>query len=286
MKHLVLILSQCLVIVSSLSPPPNALVTALLGPNPLTADPSTVHWEVAHRAAANDAPENSLEAVRLAAENGAKWVEFDISFTKDNVAVAFHDDTLDRMTTASGPISSYTYEELSKLDLGVKHPSNMTGVRIPTVDQFISLCLSLNIKMIIDLKSWKSPRYTRDFIISLYNKYPGLSSNAMVTSFFPHLLYLLRSESPNITCSISSAPHLVPSFLSLFYPTLADLASYKLVGLSAILAHKSAVTKEYVAKWSSRGVRVMAWTVDDPVEKKYMKDELKVQVLTDTVRKK
>ena len=148
------------------------------------------------------------------------------------------------------------------------------------MDQFISLCLSLNIKMIIDLKSWKSPRYTRDFIVQ------GLSSNAMVTSFFPHLLYLLRSESPNITCSISSAPHLVPSFLSLFYPTLADLASYKLVGLSAILAHKSAVTKEYVAKWSSRGVRVMAWTVDDPVEKKYMKDELKVQVLTDTVRKK
>ena len=60
---------------------------------------------VAHRAACLDAPENSLEAVREAAKNGAKWVEFDVSFTSDGVAIAFHDDTVDRVTSGSGLIS-------------------------------------------------------------------------------------------------------------------------------------------------------------------------------------
>ena len=282
MKCVYLVLSFCSVVIT-LAPPPKNIVRTLLGPDPLSSDPSTINWEIAHRAAGSDAPENSLEAVTLAAENGAKWVEFDVSFTADNVAVVFHDDTLNRVTTASGPINSYTFQDLSNLDLGVRHPSNMTGVRIPTVEQFISLCLSLNMKMIIDLKTWQSPRQTTNFILSLYKQFPKLSANAMVTSFFPHLLYMLRSNNPNIICSISSAPHLAPPIVSMLYPSLSDIATNKLVGLSAILTHKSAITKDYVARWADRGVRVMAWDVDNEAEKKYMREVLKVQILTDTV---
>ena len=88
-------------------------------------------WEVAHRAACLDAPENSLEAVRsvknhwtkqdleplipkfrLAAANGAKWVEFDVSFTSDGTAVAFHDDTVDRITDGEGAVTSLTFSQV------------------------------------------------------------------------------------------------------------------------------------------------------------------------------
>ena len=74
-------------------------------------------WIVAHRAACLDAPENSLEAVRLAAKNGAEWIEFDVSFSSDLIGVAFH-DTLDRVTMTGGQVDSLTYTQLAELDLG------------------------------------------------------------------------------------------------------------------------------------------------------------------------
>ena len=67
---------------------------------------------MAHRACGIDAPENSLSALRLCVKNGAKFVEFDVSFTSDEVAVVFHDDTVDRLTSEKGYINQMTYEQV------------------------------------------------------------------------------------------------------------------------------------------------------------------------------
>ena len=100
----------------------------------------------------------------MAAANGAKWVEFDVSFTSDGTAVAFHDDTVDRITDGEGAVTSLTFSQvlfqhetallksffqLSKLDLAIKHPlsANYKGVRIPKVEDFVAECLRLNMKV-------------------------------------------------------------------------------------------------------------------------------------------
>ena len=115
-------------------------------------------WIVAHRVACLDAPENSLEAVRLAAKNGAKWIEFDVSFSSDLIGVAFHDDTLERVTMTSGQVDSLTYTQLAELDLAHKHPlsASFNNVKIISVEQFVAECVDLSLKMIIDLKTWNS----------------------------------------------------------------------------------------------------------------------------------
>ena len=48
------------------------------------------------------------------------------------------------------------------------------------------------LKVIIDLKSWESPEETVNLISSLYMQMPKLRTSALVTSFFPQLLYKLR----------------------------------------------------------------------------------------------
>ena len=264
---------------------------------------------VAHRAACLDAPENSLEAVREAAKNGAKWVEFDVSFTSDGVAVAFHDDTVDRVTSGSGLISSLSLAQVAGLDLASKHPksSDFKNARIPTVEQFVDECLKNDMKLIIDLKTYTMPDETIDLLSKLYIKHPELKRNSIVTSFFPNLLYRLRSRHPDAVAAISTRPYFLscsswegtrasmrPRFPSLarqllagagdaVFSALLDSLLWWVVGLSAVLVHRHVITREYVDTWRARGVTVMAWTVNCPVEKKFYRDVLKVPVLSDTM---
>jgi len=298
----------CILAALKLPSPDKDLVKNVLGDDMDIQDQENAAWRVAHRAACLDAPENSLEAVRLAAKNGAKWVEFDVSFSSDLSSIAFHDDTLDRVTTASGPVNSLTYTQLSKLDLATKHPlsASFNNVRIPSVEEFVAECVKLDLKMIIDLKTWELPEETVNLILSLRKQFPTLKTNSIITSFFPTLLYKLRSSDPSIVTAVSTRPYFlslatwegvsygmrprfsgikqwVAMFLDMLYTPMLEQILWWMVGLSAVLVHRAVITREYVDMWKRKGVRVMAWTVNCPVEKKFMRQVLGVQVLTDTL---
>jgi len=306
---MVLGLMICLVTYFRLPAPNPQLARKVLGvqPKPEMGD-TEVDWEVAHRAAGLDAPENSLEALRLAAKNGARVVEFDVSFTSDKTAVVFHDDTVDRVTQATGNITNLPFSSLKKLDLSVKHPLGAGFSGIPKLDDFVEECLRLKLKMIIDLKTYNVPEETTATVLDLYKRFPSMKSCTMVTSFFPNLLYRLRAADPDIVCSLSFRSHFVaystyegisegmkPRFSgmkfmaavimdALFLWALEHFLWYFL-GLSAILVHKAMVTPEFVNTWRLKGVRVMAWTVNDPLEKAFLRYNLGVQSLTDTLEK-
>ena len=70
----------------------------------------------AHRGACEYAPENTLEAFRIAAELGADGVELDIHQTRDQELVVIHDERLDRTSTGKGFVKDYTLEELRQFD--------------------------------------------------------------------------------------------------------------------------------------------------------------------------
>ncbi len=64
----------------------------------------------------SNAPENSLEAFRLAIENGY-GIELDVQLSKDKVPVVFHDATLKRMCGVNSNVWDYTLEELKAFTL-------------------------------------------------------------------------------------------------------------------------------------------------------------------------
>ena len=66
----------------------------------------------AHRGGAEEFPENTLRAFRHAVELGFTHVETDVHATADGVAVAFHDDTLDRVTDGRGVVEDLTWSDL------------------------------------------------------------------------------------------------------------------------------------------------------------------------------
>jgi glycerophosphoryl diester phosphodiesterase len=110
---------------------------------------------VAHRGASAYAPEHTLEAYRLALEQGADYVEQDLAVTKDGVLVCIHDLTLERTTnveavfpdravregsaTGRWRVHDFTLAEIKRLDAGAWFDKKFTGARIPTFQEAVDL---------------------------------------------------------------------------------------------------------------------------------------------------
>ena len=122
---------------------------------------------VAHRGASAYAPEHTIEAYRLAIEQGADFIEQDLQITKDGVLVCLHDLTLERTTnveevfpvrfrvdvsedqspggaSAIAPtkhwyVSDFTLGEIKRLDAGSWFNAKFKGARVPTFQEAIDL---------------------------------------------------------------------------------------------------------------------------------------------------
>ena len=113
-------------------------------------------WLVAHRGASAYAPENTVPAFVLAAEQGATFVEFDLQLTKDRRIVVLHDNSLERTTNIeevfpdrgrpapSGRAGARTWmledfalDEIKRLDAGAWFDAKYRGTRIPTFGETI-----------------------------------------------------------------------------------------------------------------------------------------------------
>jgi glycerophosphoryl diester phosphodiesterase len=92
----------------------------------------------AHRGDWRNAPENSLQAYKLAIAMGVDIIEVDLDKTRDGVIVIMHDPTLDRTTTGKGKTADFTLAELKALHLrdGLHVPTQHT---IPTLEEVMLL---------------------------------------------------------------------------------------------------------------------------------------------------
>jgi glycerophosphoryl diester phosphodiesterase len=91
---------------------------------------------IAHRGFAQTFPENTLPAVRGAIERGASMVEVDCRRCASGEIVVFHDETVDRVTEASGRVADLPaadLESLNVLESGAGVPTLRTVVdAVPT----------------------------------------------------------------------------------------------------------------------------------------------------------
>jgi glycerophosphoryl diester phosphodiesterase len=114
---------------------------------------------VAHRGASAHAPENTMDAFRLAVEMGADAIELDVHRTRDGKLAVIHDDTLDRTTDATGAISELTLDEIRKADAGARFtapdgsfPFAGRGLQVPTLAEVIDW-LPEGIGLVVELKA-------------------------------------------------------------------------------------------------------------------------------------
>jgi glycerophosphoryl diester phosphodiesterase len=77
---------------------------------------------LAHRGGDGAGTENTLAAFHDAVALGFEVVETDLQVTADGVLVLFHDETLDRVTDAKGPVSAWTWSQLRRVRVGGREP--------------------------------------------------------------------------------------------------------------------------------------------------------------------
>lgn len=106
----------------------------------------------AHRGASAYAPENTLEAFRLAAEMGADGVELDVQLSRDGKLVVAHDETIDRVSSGTGYIKDYTLAQLKKLSFNRLFP-DFKDARIPTLKEVYELLKPAGLTVNVELKT-------------------------------------------------------------------------------------------------------------------------------------
>ncbi|XP_011504543.1 PREDICTED: glycerophosphodiester phosphodiesterase 1 [Ceratosolen solmsi marchali] len=298
-------------------PPPNIdVVNKVLGIDPIKLnekyndnDEEYSMKVVAHRGAGYDYPENSLSAYRYCYQKGCDGIEIDLNLTKDNIAIVFHDSTIDRLTGISGYIRDMTWSELKDYDISANHPLRSKlfpeGAKIALFDEVLKEFLQNDKRMFIDIKV-----HTNEIIetvLNAFKKHPQLYEKAVISTFNPITVYTIRKRDPGIVAGIAWRPRIFsmnnyngidgpykPRYNNLFKQigaVIVDIihkwalenVTYYILGLSFLLLHKDVISLECIRQWNNRGIRIVAWTVNLPTEKIHFAKNLKVTYLTDTL---
>ena len=90
---------------------------------------------IAHRGASEDAPENTLEAFRLAWLQNADAIEGDFRLTKDGQIVCIHDEDTSRTCGEKMIVAESTYVELSQLDASAHFKGDLAPQSIPLLSE-------------------------------------------------------------------------------------------------------------------------------------------------------
>lgn len=256
---------------------------------------------VAHRGGGHDAPENTIAAIRAASKNGATGVELDLEFTADGVPVLMHDESVDRTTNGSGPLSKMLFSELRKLDAAAKHrfSDRFRGEKVPTLQEAVEECIKRQLTIYFDVKG--HPDEAAAALKELFRKYPVLYNTSIVCSFEPKVIYRMRQADPNVVTALTHRPWSLSRFgdgtlrfssvwkhhWMQVLDVLLDWAHHHLLwnlcGVSAFLVQKNFVSPDYVQYWAARGVEVVGWTVNTAVEKQYYQQLLKINYITDSL---
>ena len=107
---------------------------------------------LAHRGASGHAPENTLEAFRLAMEMGADGFELDVHVSKDGELIVIHDENVKRTTNGEGFIKDMTLAELKELD-ACKGMEAYRGAKIPTLAEVYELVKDTNHIVNVEIKT-------------------------------------------------------------------------------------------------------------------------------------
>ncbi|MBD8042348.1 glycerophosphodiester phosphodiesterase [Arthrobacter sp. Sa2BUA2] len=206
---------------------------------------------LAHRGFSPAGLENTMVAFEAAAELGFGYLETDVRTTSDGVLMAFHDETLDRVTDASGAIGRRSLRELHGVRVGGTEP-------IPTFEELLVHWPRMRLN--VDIKDAAGA----EALAALIEKHQA-HDRVLVTSFSDRRrLQCLRQLSQP---AASSAGSLATALLLLLSPlglgrTVARIGRFQCVQVPLRFRTLPVVTPAFLRRCHRAGIQVHVWTVN------------------------
>ena len=220
-------------------------------PPSLPSSPAKVPLGLSHRGFSPDGLENTMAAFQAAVDLGFGYLETDVRTTSDGVLMAFHDESLDRVTDAAGPISARSLRELRSVRVRGTEP-------IPTFEEV--LVRWPEVRLNVDIKDAAGAAA----LAALIEKHQA-HERVLVTSFSDRrrLDCLRRLSRPAATSagSAGTAALLLLSPLGLASLT-ARLFRFRCVQVPVNFRGIPVVRPAFLRRCRRAGIQVHVWTVN------------------------
>ncbi|MCP8884427.1 glycerophosphoryl diester phosphodiesterase [Devosia sp. XJ19-1] len=211
----------------------------------------------AHRGASALAPENTIAAFRTAAEQGAKWVELDVALSMDGKLIVIHDDSVDRTSSGSGSLGELTGEQIASFDAGSWFDPRFAGERIPTLAETLVALGELGLSANVEIKQHKHHKSLDQLVeavqADISHRAPG--TKIMISSFDPAALTAMHKLEPDLE-------------MAMLWGRPPEDWAEQLAAIPAttIHMHFKALSIGMLEETTKRGIKVRAWTCNDPVQ--------------------
>jgi len=210
-------------------------------------------WVIAHRGASAVAPENTMAAFRRAVELGAECIETDLHLSRDGRLIIIHDATLSRTTTGDGLVKNYTFNELREFDAGSWFSKDFAGEKMPAIEELLDLAGQADLSLYLEIKGGAGYGVERAVISALRGRKE--SKAAVVLCFDASVLDRIHQLDRLLMTGL------------LFESGGEDMVKEAVrVGARQIGPRGDCVTPELVADAHRRGLKVIAWTINEPAQ--------------------
>lgn len=226
---------------------------------------------LAHRGGAKDAPENTTAAFDSAIAAGFTYLELDIHLSSDGVLMVIHDARLDRTTDMQGDVRDFTARELETADAGYWYTTNGKqsfpfrghGVGIPRLEDLLNRYPDIHFN--IDPKSDEGVAP----LIDVLERTHAWDRVGIACGSHKRIEAVRQLAGERVPTAMSPREVL----LALAAARRGELALPR-QGADYIqmpLYHHS-ITARFVRQAHRAGLRVHAWTIDDPAAMEYLFD--------------
>ncbi len=202
--------------------------------------------------------ENSVKSIKAAIDAGY-GIEMDLQLSADGHAMVFHDDDLDRLTGATGPVRHQKRADLEQIAL-----TDDDGM-IPSLEEVLELVAG-QVPLLIEIKDQDGAMGTdigplEEATANALNGYQG---DVALMSFSPHSVAKLAEIAPDIPRGLVTS-----SYMAEFWPevpddvrdVLRDIPDYDRTG-SCFISHEATdLRRPRVTELKDQGATILCWTI-------------------------
>lgn len=254
------------------------------------------YLSIGHRGCRDLRPENTITSFRHALALGMDGIEFDVHLTQDGQLVIHHDFMINPFLTRNQenswihdpfPITQTNYEDLKNFMLGSlkpespykkEHPlvENTPDERIPLLEDVFMLAKEFpTAQLFIEIKTnpenrgiSSDPQKIAEAVVHKIKAY-SLEDRCHILAFEVKVLQEVKKQSPNLKLNLNYTPYTLdhsPWFSGLKLKDHQNSIPLltKTSGATGWSVNYKALTRENIKQAHNMGLKVYAWTVNNP----------------------